>query len=308
MRVAVIGSGIVGSSVGWNLAKQGAAVVMLDAGRPGAAVTNWSFSWFNASNKTQTREYFELNVAGMSEYRQLASELGQGDWFHPTGHLRWSDTAEGTAGLRQDVEHLQGWGYAAELWTAREVRGLLEPEVHFPSDEAEVALYPDEGWIGGRDLVALLVQGMSTNGATVRFGCPVVGLEVEGGRIVAVEMSDGQRIEVDAVVNAAGPAAGRVAGLVGRRLPMRDEPGLVARVRVEARPVRRAMHAPHVEIRPDGLGRVVLHSPRDRRPPGAGFDGGGSRGRAPRPGRGCRPGARSGGARGRAGGMAADTG
>ena len=41
---------------------------------------------------------------------------------------------------------------------------------------------------------------------------------------------------------------------------MRDEPGLVVRIRCDARAVRRAMHTPHVEIRPDGPGRVVLHS------------------------------------------------
>ena len=178
MRVAVIGAGIVGSSVGWHLAKHGTEVVMIDAGQPGAAVTNWSFSWFNASNKTETREYFDLNVAGMSEYRQLATELGPGDWFHPTGHLRWSDTAEGATQLRRDVERLQGWGYAVELWTAPEVTGLLEPDVHFPAGGTEVALYPDEGWIGGRDLVALFVQGLSTTGASSHFDRPVVGIDV----------------------------------------------------------------------------------------------------------------------------------
>lgn len=68
------------------------------------------------------------------------------------------------------------------------------------------------------------------------------------------------RYKVDAVVNAAGPAGREVAGFVGRTLSMRDEPGLIARLRCDHVPVRRAMHAPHVEIRPDGPGQVVLHS------------------------------------------------
>ncbi len=53
MRVAVIGSGVVGSGVGWHLARRGASAVMIDAARPGAGVTNWTFSWVNASNKTK---------------------------------------------------------------------------------------------------------------------------------------------------------------------------------------------------------------------------------------------------------------
>lgn len=71
MRVAVIGSGIVGACVGRNLMQQGAEVLMFDRGVPGGGVTNWSFSWVNASNKTETREYFNLNLAGMSAYQEL---------------------------------------------------------------------------------------------------------------------------------------------------------------------------------------------------------------------------------------------
>jgi glycine/D-amino acid oxidase-like deaminating enzyme len=43
-RVAVIGVGVIGASVGWNLSRHGAEVVFIDAGRPGEGVTNWSFS------------------------------------------------------------------------------------------------------------------------------------------------------------------------------------------------------------------------------------------------------------------------
>ncbi|HEX3981431.1 MAG TPA: FAD-binding oxidoreductase [Acidimicrobiales bacterium] len=260
MRVAVIGSGIVGSCVGFQLARGGADVVIFDAGQPGAAVTDWSFSWLNASNKTQTRDYFDLNVAGMSAYRDLVAEFGYGHWCHLSGHLRWSDSDEGADRLRNDVEHLRNWGYAVEIWTAEQVGRLLEPEVRFPAEHAEVALYRDEGWIGGRALVALLVADAVDHGAQAHFDRSVADIVLRGDHVVAVVAAGGEQVDVDAVVNAAGPAAGQVAGLVGRALPMRDEPGLVARIRCDGQPVRRAMHAPHVEIRPDDGDRIVLHS------------------------------------------------
>jgi glycine/D-amino acid oxidase-like deaminating enzyme len=65
IRVAVIGSGVVGSCVSWHLTRRGAEVLMIDSGPPGAGVTNWTFSWLNASSKTETRQYFDLSVAGM---------------------------------------------------------------------------------------------------------------------------------------------------------------------------------------------------------------------------------------------------
>ena len=40
----------------------GVEVVMIDAGRPGEGVTNWTFSWVNASNKTETKAYFDLTL------------------------------------------------------------------------------------------------------------------------------------------------------------------------------------------------------------------------------------------------------
>jgi glycine/D-amino acid oxidase-like deaminating enzyme len=260
MRVAVIGSGIVGSCVGWHLARRGADIVMIDAGMQGAGVTSCSFAWVNASNKTQSREYFDLNVAGISAHRELSKDLGPGDWWHPTGHLRWYDDPAGADMLRDAVGLLRGWGYDAEFWGVERVRRLLEPQVEFPNPDTEIAFFRDEGWIDGRALVARLIDEVVSNGGEAHCGRAVTGITTKGSRITEVVLNGGQRHAVDSVVNAAGPAGWEVAGFVGRTLPMRDEPGLVARVRCDRVPIRRAMHAPHVELRPDGPSQVALHS------------------------------------------------
>jgi glycine/D-amino acid oxidase-like deaminating enzyme len=235
-------------------------VWIIDAGEPGAGVTNWTFSWFNASNKTKTREYFELNVAGMSAYREFVAEFGGGDWWHPTGHLRWTDERTNPDRLRGAVDHLRSWGYDAALWKAEKVNQLLEPEVCFPSAEAEIGFYRDEGWIHGRGAVTQLLEDATTHGAEVWSEREVTDIVVKGDHVVGVLLSDGQHHQVDVVVNASGPAGQKVASLVGRSLPMRDEPGLIARVLCDRVPIRRAMHAPRVELRPDGGNRVLLHS------------------------------------------------
>jgi glycine/D-amino acid oxidase-like deaminating enzyme len=260
MRIAVIGSGIVGSSVGWHLARRGAEVVMLDAAQPGAGVTNWTFSWLNASNKTQTRAYFDLNVAGMAAYRELAGDISGGQWWHPTGHLRWSDNPTGVRELHDVADRLESWDYDVELWDADRVRRFLEPSVLFPTDDSEIVFYPGEGWIDGPVLVRRFIDEMVDGGAEAHFGSEVTDVVVSGEHITGIVLSGGERVQVDAIVNAAGPGGRRVARLVGRTLPMCDEPGCVARFRCERIPVRRAMHAPRIEIRPDRPGQVVLHS------------------------------------------------
>ncbi|MFF8896437.1 NAD(P)/FAD-dependent oxidoreductase [Streptomyces lydicus] len=259
-RVAVVGVGIIGAGVGWNLARRGAEVVFIDAGRPGEGVTNWSFSWVNASNKTARRSYFDLNVAGMAAHRELARTIGPDSWWYPSGHLRWADDPAAEAQLLKTAELLAGWGYRVEVCTGAAVRRRLEPALTVP-DEVPVVFFPDEGWVHGRHLVSRLVEQAVASGAEHRFGTAVCDIATGAdGSIRSVALSDGSCVEVNTVVNAAGPDASRVAGLVARHLPMRREPGVVTRIGCAQVPVRRAMHAPHIEIRPDGDGSVVLHS------------------------------------------------
>ena len=259
-RVAVIGVGIVGASVGWNLSRRSAEVVLIDAGHPGEGVTNWSFSWVNASNKTERRSYFDLNVAGMAACRELAGAIGPDSWWHPDGHLRWADDPAAEAKLLQTAELLAAWDYRVEVRTGAEVRRRLEPALEVP-DQVPVVFYPDEAWVHGRHLVGRLVGQAAELGAVCRFGTAVSGIATGAdGSIRTVALSDGSSLDVDVVVNAAGPDASHVAGLITRHLPTRRDPGAITRLGCDQVPVHRAMHAPHIEIRPDGDDSVVLHS------------------------------------------------
>jgi glycine/D-amino acid oxidase-like deaminating enzyme len=260
MRVAVIGTGVIGASVGWHLARRGVDVLFLDQGEPGAGVTDWTFSWVNASNKTQTRDYFDLSVAGMSAHYRLAAQVGADGWWHPTGHLRWAEAGPATEALQANVSLLASWGYEVVLWEAERVRRLLEPSVDFPADDTPVACYLREGWIDGRTLTSKLVGDALRCGARAVFGTTVRDIVTAGGRVSAVVTSDADHHQVDAIVNSAGPDGDKIAALVGQALPMRYEPGLVARLHCGHVPIGRVMHTPQVELRPAGHGQLVVHS------------------------------------------------
>ncbi|MFE0513185.1 NAD(P)/FAD-dependent oxidoreductase, partial [Streptomyces sp. NPDC058964] len=223
-RVAVIGVGIVGASVGWSLSRHGAKVVFIDAGRPGEGVTNWSFSWVNASNKTVRKSYFDLNVAGMAAHRELAGTIGPDSWWYPSGHLRWADDPAAEAKFLETAELLAGWGYRVEMCTGAEVHSRLEPGLTM-SDEVPVVFYPDEAWVHGRHLVGRLVGQAVASGAEIRSGNAVcdIGTGADGS-IRTVALSDGSRLDVDIVVNAAGPTASHLAGLRPPHMPMPPVP------------------------------------------------------------------------------------
>ncbi|MFF1834886.1 NAD(P)/FAD-dependent oxidoreductase [Streptomyces sp. NPDC058231] len=193
-----------------------------------------------------------MNVAGMAAHRDLARTIGPDSWWYPSGHLRWADDPAAQAKLLKTAALLASWDYQVEVRTGAEVRRRLEPALTMPGD-VPVVFYPDEAWVHGRHLVGRLVSQAVTSGAEHRSGTTVcdIGTRADGS-IRTVALSDGSSLDVNTVVNAAGPSASRVAKLIARHLPMRREPGVVTRIGCAQVPVHRAMHAPHIETRPDG--------------------------------------------------------
>ncbi len=256
MLVAVVGAGIVGASVAYHLSERGAEVVIIDAAEPASGTTSTSFAWVNANNKTP-REYFDLNVAGMEEHRRLSENLG-GDWLHPTGNLILA-ADEGRGDLARRVERLRSWGYAARVISASEATAELEPETAFPNPDATVAHFPHETWVDAPRLTLALIKLARENGAETRFGADVRGIEDGGERASSLRLGDGEGVSADAVVNAAGPDADVIAAMAGRELPLDVFRGLLVRVEAAGNPIRRLLHTPTVNVRPDGEGFMLLH-------------------------------------------------
>jgi glycine/D-amino acid oxidase-like deaminating enzyme len=255
LKVAVIGAGIVGSSVAYRLSEGGAAVVLIDGAEPGSGTTSTSFAWVNANNKLP-RDYFELNVAGMGEHERLRNEIG-GDWLHSTGNLIWAADEE-QENLEKRVERLRSWSYAAEMLPASTVSKELEPEATFPDPDLQIAHFPIESWTDAPALTRTLVEAAVRNGAHKHFGNAVRGIEVEG-EAVMLQLESGDAVHADVVVNATGAKAASVAEMVGRELPLDVFPGLLVRVVVPGEPLKHLMHTPHINVRPDGPGYVMLH-------------------------------------------------
>ena len=251
LKVAVIGAGIVGSSVAYRLSEGGAEVVLIDGASPGSGTTSSSFAWVNANNKLP-REYFDLNVAGMREHERLRGEIG-GGWLHATGNLIWAEDQES---LESRVERLLSWSYAAEMLPASTVVERLEPEAALP--EVRIGHFPDESWADAPALTKTLVEVATRNGTQTRFGNAVHDVEVDDEG-VAIRLEDGDTVRADAVVNAAGANGASVAQMVGRELPLDVFPGLLVRAAVSGEPLRHLLHTPRINVRPDGDGYILLH-------------------------------------------------
>lgn len=259
MQAIVIGAGVIGSGLAFRLAQAGAQVTVLERSGPVSGTTGSTFAWINSNQKTP-EDYFALNLAGMQAHRDLRDELGAAPWLLGGGNLIWFPPGPDADDLERNTQRLLDWHYNA-VWLDRQQVADLEPGLRLEDDVERAAYFPDEQPVDAPVLARHLLHLAHQRGATVRYGCEVAAFQRDGDRITGVVLANGERIHADVVVNCAGPAAGRIAALAGRELPMANTLGLIVRVSGVPGPLmpQRVVHAPRIHIRPEGDGLLVLH-------------------------------------------------
>jgi glycine/D-amino acid oxidase-like deaminating enzyme len=262
MEVVVVGAGVIGAAVAFRLAQAGAKVTVLEGvDRVGAGTSGRSFAWTNSNGKTP-QAYHNLNVAGMQAHAALGGEFGSTPWWHGGGNLDWRATDSGRAQLTDRVERLRAWGYAVE-WVTPDRWHELEPDVDLNSvGDAPIAFYPLEGWLDPIVYAHAMLRAAGAHGAVVRTRAHVEQVLVSGGRARGVALRGGQQVEADWVVNCAGRWANTlsVVDMPRLRLPLAPTLGLLVFTPPVASGLRRVVHAPSINMRPDGAGRLLLHA------------------------------------------------
>ncbi|GAA1634028.1 NAD(P)/FAD-dependent oxidoreductase [Georgenia ruanii] len=275
--VCVIGAGIVGASTAFYLSRlEGLRVTIVDVGYPGAATTSAGTGWITARDERDP-EYRRLGLLAMDEHHRLAALFPASPWLTVGGTLWTEDAANDFGTLIEDCERTD---FPVEVLTAAEVNTRLEPNVSFERPDLRVAHFPTELTVTGSLLTQVLVEAATDNGAISHLGSRVVGLEqVQGGRH-RVAFDDGAALEVDAVVNCAGPGADVVAGFYDIAMPMRPQPGIGIQVRAAGDPLRRSVFTKELVAKREAEGVIRLRSMLGWRTsagvsaPDAGFTGG----------------------------------
>ncbi len=246
----VIGAGVIGSAIAYELSLRGRRTLNLDAlPAAGYGSTSCSSAIVRFSYSTPT---------GVSmAWEALHYWQHWGDYLqHEDGPLAELitcgmavlDTGSGLASrVRPLFEQL---GIPHEQWdrpTLQQEMPLLDtmlmgPPTPIDSDEfwAEPtqplvgALWmPDAGYENDPQLAARNLQrAAQTHGAEFRFNTRVVEVQRDGDRVTGVTLADGSSIAAPIVINVAGPDSGRV----------NDLAGLGGTMAISTRPMRQEVH------------------------------------------------------------------
>lgn len=242
-RIAVIGAGILGSAITYNLAIRGADVLLLDEGpKPGSGVTGRAFGWVNVINGTPGHASYALWREAVAEYQRLKADLPEGLSEARPGSLIWRATPQETEHLADLHRHA---GEDVEL-VKRSVIAEWEPRLRQVPECAVFSrndLALDPARMAGTYVAAALAAG-----ASVRFDEKVDAIETANGRATGIRVSD-DILEADIIVMAAGTAINALARGVGIDTGVETSPALLLRYACSTPVVNRILRGPRLEVR-----------------------------------------------------------
>lgn len=253
-HVVVIGAGILGAAIGYELSKRGAKVTILEKTAPASGATGNSFAYLNASTKSASRPYFDLNWRGLAGWRAWQQEPGATLPLQWGGSVYWREEPEAAAKLLSTKKAVEAWGYDAEQIRVEDLRRLA-PTLAI-GGFTEGVYYREEGAVDPAGAVDALLARAKVHGADLIYPAEVTGFVVSGGRVHGVRTQAGV-IEADTVVVAAGIDSQALAQLLQVKVPLEASTGVLLHTKPQPRWLDRVVFAPGSTFRQSLEGRII---------------------------------------------------
>ena len=254
----IIGTGVIGGAVAYEMAKAGWDVTSLDRNKASghgstagscaiirmhySTLEGTAFAWEGYHYWRDWKEYLDLpEGVPLAEFREC-------------GCLVMKTDANGQ--MAKHLETSRALDIPVEEWDAEQITARLpvyELSTYAPAKRQDDAgfgestggqvegavFWPNGGYVNDPALSAQnLIAAAAVHGAKTRLGVEVVDILKEGGRATGVRLSTGEEILADVVVNVAGPGSAAVNAMAG----------VVDEMTIQTRPLRQeVVHLPSPE-------------------------------------------------------------
>jgi len=226
--VVVVGSGIIGASIAYQLARRDVGVLVLEKANGPAEGSTGASAAFIRCRYTHP-EVIRIASDSQEIFRDWASFTGLGEpraSLHEMGVL-WM-LGETRERVHAERDKLLAQGVTASVLSPEEVterfpalatcdvRLDLTGKSEHACRNGEAFLFEDRG--GFTDPVGAtqdLVEAAQRRGVKFLFGSRVVAVRFGGDSVIGVTLADGTMIDADLVINAAGPWCNELNRLAG---------------------------------------------------------------------------------------------
>lgn len=214
--VVVIGGGVVGCSIAYNLARRGQRdVVVVERETVGSGTTSKAAGGIRVQFPTETEIRFSLEAIRVFE--RFEEEFGVDPGYKKIGYLFLVSDQKQLEGFQKRIALQHRLGCDVRVIAPDDARKLV-PALRV--DDLIAAVWgPGDGLAGPAEVTAGFARRARELGVKIVEGIRVESIERAGARVKGVTTSAGA-IASPLVINAAGPSAARVARLAGAEIPV----------------------------------------------------------------------------------------
>ena len=221
-RIAIVGCGIVGATLAYELSRHSHLEIhLIDQGNPAQGSTQAALGVLMGiiSHKVKGRNW-RLRRDSIERYKTLIPEL-EATLGRSIPHIK------GLVSLCFDPEQLPRWqslqtkratqGYPLEIWSPDQLRQHC-PQIN--AHTVAAAIYsPQDGQIHPQQLTLALVDAAQQRGVTTHWQSPVLGLKTRSGYCSQLQLPE-ETLDIDCVVISAGLDSSDLSQIGAEPLPM----------------------------------------------------------------------------------------
>ncbi|MEO8084945.1 MAG: FAD-dependent oxidoreductase, partial [Ardenticatenales bacterium] len=189
--IIIVGGGIIGLAIGWELAKRGVASTVLERGEAGRGAS-WAAAGMlppHAEVEPAEDRLLPLLLAGRAMWPAYAAALtaaaGIDVDYRTAGALLVALDRDDAAQLKFRYDLQQRHGLAVEWLSGAEARQL---EPYLSRAVTSAVFSPDDHWVDNRAVVVALAEAYRRAGGVLRERSEVVDLRIVDGRAVGVDV------------------------------------------------------------------------------------------------------------------------
>lgn len=257
--IIVIGAGVVGCAVAYELARRGASVQLVDDRQPGMGATQASAGMLAPFTEAKDRNnaFLDLAVRSLDLYDEFVTRVAQTSkmpvGYKRTGTLDVASTPERMAAMRGVAKRLKARGVSLSVLDAK---GARAEESQLGPSVSGALLIGAHGYVKALELTRALVAAARCHGAHVVEGSRVRDITTRDGDL-AVETGRGS-LTAGAVVITAGSWSGQIGIAGGTRAPVRPVRGQLLHLAWHGEPLRRVTWGDHCYLVPWDDGTVLV--------------------------------------------------
>ncbi len=258
--VVIVGAGLIGLSIAYELAKRGAEVRVVET-RECTESPSWAgagkLAPFTDSDGSEEQEQFLAAALGVYQVfvKEIHKRTGVDPYLRIDGIIQVAHDPDAARALRARADVLVDRGVHAH-WLEPDEARRLEPALGPATFGA--SLVEEEGHIDPRQLGQALRLACVDVGVQLEDRAGDVALEIDEGRAVGVRAGDAV-VKAEAIVNATGAWAGRLGGVPQQvEIPVAPVPVQLLSVTMPPRFVLRVLTVPGAYLIPRFDGTLLI--------------------------------------------------